>query len=72
MNEHAPQVSDTDEWDQRFEATLAKMLRGYLADAPPPQGSAIGRDAARWAENLELRAQARLLGRTEESPRRAA
>lgn len=65
-------AGDTSEWEARFEGALATMLRQYLNDDPPPTDSAIGCDAARWAENLEARGQARRAGRTEETPRRAA
>lgn len=68
----ATRADDTQEWGVRFEAALAMMLRQYLDGDPPPSDSAIGRDAGLWLENLDLRAEARRMGRTEETPRRAA
>lgn len=53
--------TDTD-WDEGFERDLARFLRDRLADNPPPAESAFGRDAALWAANLKLRAEARRVG----------
>ena len=71
MSSTTKPATDAD-WGEAFERDLAQFLRDRLAADPPPTGSPIGRDAARWAENHELRDEANRAGigpysRTEEA-----
>lgn len=47
-------------WDARAEVDVGLMIGRYLAERPPPAGSAIAADLEEWGERLSRDGEARL------------